>query len=597
LATTAILPESARLRAFVFQGDVTRGLDEARFFGYRAGVPRRLRVVDLFCGAGGLSLGFAQAGFEIALAVDKDEDSCKTYQANHPKVVVEKIDISKVTSEHIANIVDGHVDVIIGGPSCQGFSTAGRKSGWVREDDERNKLWSHMFGLVKTLKPRAFLLENVPGLVYWKEGHLGHTILRQFESEGYAVDVRILMAADYGVPQVRRRVFMVGIHGQKRFRFPDPTHVGGWRRDTIEYWNDRRRERKLPRHITCWEAIADLPAIGRSVGAGTTILRQSKAQTPYAKVLRGRADHLHDHVVSPLAEDHLRLLQWVPQGGTWRDIPPHLLPERYFGMRRTDSSTLLGRLDPNRPAYTITTEFNNPTAGCFVHPWEDRVLSIREGARLQSFPDWYEFYGSVRSRYRQVGNAVPPRLARFLASSLARQVAPASARVYCVSPKQGRPGDQPPPPSDPLTRRRMQNQRRLDTRPEVMLRKELHARGLRFRVGIKPVRGLRREIDVAFPTAKVAVFVDGCFWHGCPIHARPTKAHTFWWADKIGRNKERDLETIELLTSLGWRVVRIWEHQQPNDAADAVELVLRGTQGGEVELSGPTSRLVEEAAD
>jgi len=490
-------------------------------------------------------------------------------------VLVECKPIDRTTPDEIASKVGGKIDAIVGGPSCQGLSTAGRKTGWVREDDDRNKLWSHMLGLVKKLRPHAFLLENVPGLVYWKEGHFGNAIIEEFQREGYAVTIDILLAANYGVPQVRRRVFMVGLRRGTKFQFPKPTHLGGWRRDTVELWERERRKRKLLRHITCWEAINDLPVLGRSLGANTTILARPDRLTPYGKLMRAGADFLHDHEVSRLSEEHLRLVRLVPQGGTWRDIPAYQLPDRFYGMRRTDSSTLLGRLDPNRPAYTITTQFNNPTAGCFVHPWEDRVLSIREGARLQSFPDDYRFKGGIESRYRQVGNAVPPLLARVLANSLISQLARSASQGVTIGSRAVKPAAPPPPPIDPSTGRRMRAQRRIDTRPEVLLRKELHLRGMRFRVGTKPIQGLRREIDICFPTARIAVFVDGCFWHGCPVHSRPTKAHTVWWADKIKANKQRDAKTTKKLTTLGWTVVRVWEHQTPKDAADLVESVVR----------------------
>jgi DNA (cytosine-5)-methyltransferase 1 len=538
------------------------------------GASKRLRVIDLFCGAGGLSLGFSQAGLEIVYALDKDRDSCDTYRSNHPSTTVDCLPIDRISPDEIASKVGGRIDVIVGGPSCQGFSTAGRKTGWVREDDDRNQLWSHMLGLVKRLEPRAFLLENVPGLIYWKEGHFGHKILEQFQKAGYTVAIEILLAADFGVPQVRRRVFMVGLRGKTKFQFPSPTHLGAWRRDTIELWERERRKRRLLRHISCWEAIGDLPVLGRSLGGDTTILGQPGPLTPYAKLMRGRAGSLHDHQVSALADEHLNLVRLVPQGGTWRDIPPHQLPDRFYGMRRTDSSTLLGRLDPYRPAYTITTQFNNPTAGCFVHPWEDRVLSIREGARLQSFPDDYRFMGGTESRYRQVGNAVPPLLARVLATALVSRLSRQASHNAKIEVKAVKPMAPPPSPIDPVTGRRMRAQKRIDTRPEILLRHELHLRGMRFRIGTKPVQGLRREVDICFPSARVAVFVDGCFWHGCPSHARPTKAHTLWWADKIKANKKRDAKTTKILTGLGWTVIRVWEHQTPKDAADLVESVV-----------------------
>lgn len=552
--------------------------------------PPKLCAVDLFCGAGGLTEGFKAAGYEVVYALDRDPDCCDTYALNHPEVTLERAPIDRFTPAELSRRIGRSVDVVIGGPSCQGFSTAGRRHGaWVRADDERNNLWSYMLKLVEQLKPRAFVLENVPGMVYWKEGEFGGKILKGFRDAGYVVDFQILLAADFGVPQVRRRVLMVGRRGKKGFVFPEPTHLGGFRRDSLEKWESERRRRKLLRHVTCWEAIADLPALGDGEGAQTAIYPVVRSLTPYARKMKGKSTVVHDHEVFAMAEAHQALIRWVPQGGTWRDIPGHLLPERFYGMRRTDSSTLLGRLDPGRPAYTITTSFHNVTVGCYVHPWEDRTLSVREGARLQSFPDRYRFEGTLTSRYRQVGNAVPPMVAEAVGRELARQlrraVEPRKPKVLVRPAK-----EMPPPPTDEATGRRMKAQKRANTLPEVLLRKEVHALGLRYRVCTKPVPGLRREADLVFATAKVAVFVDGCFWHGCPTHARATKSNTVWWADKIAANKKRDDETTLQLTGLGWRVLRIWEHEQPKAAARRVELLVRGlrnvTSDAATEMAG-----------
>ena len=171
---------------------------------------RRLRAIDLFCGAGGLSQGFEAANYELAYVLDKDEDSIETFRRNHPGVAAECVSITERTAEQIAQAAGGPVDVIVGGPSCQTFSTAGRKNGWVRKGDPRNDLWKQMLSLVQYLKPKAFLLENVPGMVYWKKGEFGAQVLDEFRALGYAVSKDILLAADYGVPQRRRRLFIVG---------------------------------------------------------------------------------------------------------------------------------------------------------------------------------------------------------------------------------------------------------------------------------------------------------------------------------------------------------------------------------------------------
>lgn len=541
---------------------------------------RPLRVADLFCGAGGLSQGFRDAGFEIALGLDRDKDSCATFALNHPGAVVLRTSITDVTPKEIADVA-GPIDVLVGGPSCQGFSTAGRlgRRGrgskadaprWVRPGDVRNDLWRHMLEVVETLKPRAFLLENVPGLVYWKQGSLGETVLHAFETLGYAVDLKILLAADFGVPQRRRRLFVVGLLGKTKFDWPTESHMGGWRRDTLHLWEARRvAEGKLP-HISCWEAIRDLPPLAGGLGLPETSYGGRQSTSPISTSLRRRSRALRDHEILPLGDAHQRLIELVPRGGTWRDIPPHLLPDRFRGMRRTDSTNLYGRLDPSLPAYTINTQFDNPSTGCYTHPFEDRPLSAREGARIQTFPDTYQFVGTLTSRCRQIGNAVPPLLAAVLADAIADQLLDGTRPAWRATIARVAPAK---PPTD-QTRVRMQRQRRADTGPEVSVRRELHARGLRFRKGVAVLHD-RRSVDIVFPTERVAIFIDGCFWHGCPEHARPTKSNTLWWADKIAANKKRDKGTAADLKRAGWIVLRFWEHESPEQVAHVVIETLR----------------------
>lgn len=525
-----------------------------------------LSVADLFCGAGGLSLGFGEAGFEIAYALDRDFDSCETYRENHPATKVEQMGIADRTPKAVARAI-GEVDVVVGGPSCQGFSTHGRRNRWVAQDDERNKLWRHMRYVVKEVRPKAFLLENVPGLTYYKDGRISGEVVKLFESIGYQVHTRILLAADYGVPQLRRRVFVVGVLPEFEYQWPTQTHLGAWRRDAVEKWELERKRRGLLRHIPCWDALADLPRPSKDWTARMTYSKPIRSQ--YGELMRRKSNGLHHHVATCLPDEYRELMRHIPPGGTWRDIPPHLLPDRYRGMRRSDSTNLLGRLDPLRPAYTITTQFNNVTGGCFTHPSENRALTAREGARLQSFPDRYRFFGSGSSVYRQIGNAVPPLLAQHLAFSIAQSVSDRPARrprLLRASPKTVKveaPSQQ--------TRSRMQRQARKNTGAELAIRTELFSRGYRYRVNERPLESLRREADVVFRRERVAVFVDGCFWHGCDIHKRDTKSNTVWWAEKIAVNRKRDQETNELLKAAGWRVVRIWEHEDPAKGASKVE--------------------------
>jgi DNA (cytosine-5)-methyltransferase 1 len=535
-----------------------------------------LAVADLFCGAGGLSEGFRAAGYNAVYALDYDRDSCETYALNHPDTRVEYENVLNLAPAALARRI-GDVDVIVGGPSCQGFSTHGRLNGWHDPRDERNKLWRHIAHIVREVRPKAFLLENVPGLAYYKRNQLGQTIIRRFERLGYQVHCEILLAANYGVPQLRRRMFVIGVREDYDFEFPAPTHFGGWRRDTLEKWERERQSRGLPVQLTCWDALGDLPRLSSGLGWDRRAYENNGSLAPYAAAMRRGSSDLRDHEVGPLWDRYASLIRHVPRGGTWRDIPPHLLPDRYRGMRRTDSTNLLGRLDPNRPAYTITTQYGNVTGGCFIHPFEDRALSVREGARLQSFPDRYQFVGSLKSRCRLIGNAVPPLLAQHLACAIATSIN--SGRAQPRAPKvlkSMRDGQLDSP--TPITRKRMTRQRRHDTGPELLLRKAVAAHSLRYRVNRRPVPELRREADIVFPTERVAVFVDGCFWHGCPKHARPTKSNTKWWAEKIEANKRRDKETTAALKRASWRVVRVWEHEDPDVAGRRVARVVRKRQ-------------------
>lgn len=531
--------------------------------------PGALVVADLFCGAGGLSQGFRDAGFHVGYALDKNLDSVKTYAQNHPDTHVDHASITDVDAAHLARAAGGRVDVVVGGPSCQGFSTASRRSdGWFREDDERNLLWSHMHALVDGLQPKAFLMENVPGLTYWKDNTQGRRILEGFQNIGYKMTWQILLAADYGIPQLRRRVFLVGMLGDEPFRFPEPTHLGGWRRDTQDHWEARRKELGLLRHVSSWEALADLP-----LEAGSSTTWSGRPRSEFARLMRAGATNLTDHDVSPLSAEHQELLAHVPRGGTWRDIPGHLLPDRFRSMRRTDSTGLLGRLDPARPSYTITTQYNNPTTGTFVHPYANRVLTVREGARLQGFPDSYTFTGRLSSRYRQVGNAVPPLLATVIADRLREQLTGQVVDRPVVRPATRR----PPAPIGASQVLRSAPGIAGASGQAAAVRRALHGRGLRFRLDAADLPSVPRKPNVVFGTRRTAVYVDGCFLHGCPVHARQNKSSTFWWAEKIAGQQHIDAVSRQTLEAAGWTVVQVWEHEDPAAAAERIAAVLAAT--------------------
>ena len=346
--------------------------------------------------------------------------------------------------------------------------------------------------------------------------------------------------------------------------------MGGWRRDTLDLWETRRQEAGLLKHLSCWEALADLPSLDGTTGADQMEYLEVR-RTPYIRRIRGQVSLLRDHVTYELGDDHRALIHHVPQGGTWRDIPRHLLPDRLRGMRRTDSSNLFGRLDPALPSYTITTQFVNVTVGCNTHPYEDRALTVREAARLQSFPDRYRFVGSIDSRARQVGNAVPPLLAQRIAEAIAQQLGVAVEPAPPVKPVAALPA----PPTSNAVRKRLANQAKKDTKPETLLREYLDKLGVTgYETEIRPLEDLRRTADIGFLPERLAVFVDGCFWHGCSEHHRDTKSNTKWWREKIDSNKTRDADTTARLEAAGWTVERIWEHEHPEVAANRVAKIL-----------------------
>ncbi|MBG6055294.1 DNA (cytosine-5)-methyltransferase 1 [Salinibacterium sp. CAN_S4] len=541
-----------------------------------------LRAIDLFSGAGGLSQGFRDAGYEIPFALDFDADSCATYEKNHPDTHVECASITDFTPAQIKKLAGGRVDVVLGGPSCQSFSTAGRRSGWVADGDERNDLWEHMFKVVEHLRPKAFLMENVPGMVYWKEGAFGDKVLKRFTEIGYSVRKEILLAADWGVPQRRRRLFIVGVLGDEPFAFPEPTHMGGWRRDALEMWETKRKAKGLLPHLTVDDAIGDLPPLETGVASSSRYSVPKEKATPFAKQMRGSSRTVRDHEVQPLATDTASLISHVPAGGTWRDVPPHLLPDRYRGMRRTDSTNLLGRLDWNLPSYTITTQFNNVTTGCFTHPTENRSLSVREGARLQTFPDSYEFIGSIGSRCRQIGNAVPPLLASVLAHEIAVQVWGVRAKSHHPRPAVMKRGvaTQSETAIDEVARARMKKEAYQDTAAERGVRDALSAAGVPFTLSARTEETARLNKEILIEDAKVVVLVSGCFLHGCEKHSRSTKSSTKWWADKIHGNVQRDAVSRELWRTEGWEIVEFWEHEDPQDCIRHIHEVIAALRTG-----------------
>jgi DNA (cytosine-5)-methyltransferase 1 len=370
-------------------------------------------VIDLFCGAGGLSNGLAQAGFKPILAVDFDRVAMATYRANHPNTKTMERDIARVTSAEVRQVVGKReIDLIAGGPSCQAYSTVGKRV----EDDPRNYLFKHFVRLVSELQPKSFLMENVKGLLAFRNGYFRDVIEKAFSSAGYRVSSKVLCAADYGVPQRRHRIVFLGTRMGVPLSFPDPTHGEG------NLWGD------LSEYVTVQDAIGDLPLLGDRLNEEQWAYA-SAPKTAFQCYARSgsRTKYVTLHQANGMSDAAREVVRLVGEGEGVRSIDPKLLPPRFKKMRRIkdgslrkDCTTLYHRLARYAPAYTITCYFRNVASGPFVHPLEDRSLSFREAARLMSFQDTYRFCKPMLPR--QIGNAVPPLLAKALGQHILQQL-------------------------------------------------------------------------------------------------------------------------------------------------------------------------------
>jgi DNA (cytosine-5)-methyltransferase 1 len=365
-----------------------------------------LAVVDLFAGAGGLSAGFSRdARFRIVAAVEASRDAAAAYRANHPDVKVYEDDIRGVGAAKVkGDLGIAAIDIMIGGPPCQAYSARGKRS----RHDPRAQLVEEYYRLLSEIVPRLFVMENVPGLLAIDQGRFFRHLCARFESSGYRVRHRLLNAADYGVPQVRKRVFVVGTTLGYAFKFPPPTHSG------------RGVPGLLP-HRTVGDAIGDLPLIESGESSDEYA---SDPQNEYQARMRERSAPLMDHEAPRHADRFVALMASLPDGGSARDLAD--APE-WFKETRSFSDTY-SRLWWDRPCTTVTTHFDAASSSRCIHPRAARALTVREAARIQGFPDDHVFVGARTSRNKQVGNAVPPLLAASLASAIAEHFGMAALR-------------------------------------------------------------------------------------------------------------------------------------------------------------------------
>ncbi|MGO8898221.1 MAG: DNA cytosine methyltransferase [Isosphaeraceae bacterium] len=386
-------------------------------------------ILDLFCGAGGLSAGFTASGYRVVAALDHWGDACASYRLNEPQAHVACADIAQVKEDDIASHLNTTIDLVLGGPSCQGFSTSsGLSRNGRKADDPRNSHFQHFVRFVSYFRPLWVVMENVPGLLLYEKGRVARAIHEEFKRIGYYVVPIILLAADHGVPQLRRRLFFVGNRTGQDVFFPSATHGDSelWKDFALPFEHLSRIGNKnagedMPPHVSIREAISDLPAIkcGEEFPEGP---HPSEPQSEYQRWIRSGTSVLTLHRASKLSPSDRETIPYIKQGQNWRDLPEHIRGTRFAKIRSYDATTMLKRPDWNVPSYTITTKFNDATAGAFIHPLQDRTFSLREGARLQSFPDRIRFTGSDASIRKQIGNAVPPLIAERLARAIAIEV-------------------------------------------------------------------------------------------------------------------------------------------------------------------------------
>ncbi len=335
-------------------------------------------VLDLFCGCGGMSLGFERTGYDVLLGIDIWKDALETYKYNHQDVLTLQADMSTLKGEDVELLTGASgVDVIIGGPPCQGFSVAGKRI----VDDERNKLYKGFVRMVSYFKPLAFVMENVPNILSIGNGMVRDSIVRDFSELGYNVNVKVMLASDYGVPQNRRRAVFVGLANGKNFVFPKPN---------------------VTEKVTSEEALSDLPEYSIEEGGDYVCQPQSE----YQKQMRENCTKLFNHETTIHNEKTKRIISLVPDGGNYKDLPKDLQETRKVHIAWT-------RLNSQKPSFTIDCGHNH-----HFHYKYNRVPTVRESARIQSFPDDFLFLGNKGSQLKQVGNAVPPLLAAAISSEL-----------------------------------------------------------------------------------------------------------------------------------------------------------------------------------
>lgn len=347
------------------------------------------KVIDLFAGVGGLSLGFEQCGFDVVLANEYEPSIANAYKENHINTEVLVGDITQLDLDATFGKFKGNIDVVIGGPPCQGFSQKGQRK---TIHDPRNFLFKYYVEVVELVKPKYFVMENVPNLLSAEDGFFRKEIEELFNSLGYQLTMGVLNASDYGVPQNRRRAVIIGKRGSAAPNLPTP-------------------KRNI---VTIWDAISDLAYLESGEGEEVQEYKY-EPQSAYQSMLREGSSLLYNHKATHHSALALERLGMIPPNAGKEVLPKEHLTKSIYSGTWT-------RMRKDEISVTITTRFDTPSSGKFTHPFLNRAITVREAARIQSFPDTFHFIGNKGSQMKQVGNAVPPLLAKAIAEVIKNDI-------------------------------------------------------------------------------------------------------------------------------------------------------------------------------
>jgi DNA (cytosine-5)-methyltransferase 1 len=371
-------------------------------------------IIDLFAGAGGLTTGFHLAGFESLCAIEIEAKALATYKYNYPKSQIIHRDVRKVDPSELRvhlGLQKEELTVIVGGPPCQGLSR-NTPADYRYLDDSRNQLYRTFLEFVREFRPHYVVMENVPEILKAYDGAIKRETVDQLEEQGYKVTFGSLNAANYGVPQTRSRAFFLASL-DKPIQFPESTHTGDLRSDYREMRSSNQLTiltSNISSLVTVRDAIGDLP----SLEAGQTYNEEAYpifAQTPYQVMIRNGSNKLTNHVARALSAIQMSRARVLSEGQDARDLPTELAPKKHY-------SGAYGRLYWDKPARTITRWVFHPGSGRFFHPTQNRTITIREAARLHSYPDNFHFLGTYTEMASQIGESVPPLLSKAIAESI-----------------------------------------------------------------------------------------------------------------------------------------------------------------------------------